>query len=109
MGRFSSPPLAPEYRGEGSNSRMQIVNSTLLRPREFLVANAVRLVGVGAQALFPLRLVGLVIALAPHRLAVALERQDVRGNAVQKPAVVADDHRTAAEVQEPLLQGAERI
>src|SRR5205823_5333661 len=58
--------------------------------RQFLVADAVRLIGLDAQALLALRLVHLVVALAPHRLAVALEGEDVRGDAVEEPAVVAD-------------------
>src|SRR5437764_15437954 len=63
------------------------------------VLDPVRLLGVDAQALLALGLVHLVVALAPDRLAVALERQDVRRDAVQEPAVVADHHRTAAELQ----------
>ena len=38
-----------------------------------------------------------VVALEPDDFAVALEGQDVRGDAVEKPAVVADDHRAAGE------------
>src|SRR4051812_46139065 len=68
-----------------------------------------RLVRVGAETLLALRLVGLIVALAPDRLAVALERQDMRRDAVEEPAVVADDHRAAAEVEQRVFEGAERL
>ena len=64
------------------------------------VLDAVRLVGLGAEPRVPVRLVVLVVALEPHDLAVALEGQDVRGDAVEEPAVVADDHRAAGEVEQ---------
>src|SRR5439155_13557292 len=41
--------------------------------------------------------------------AVPLEGQDVRGDAVEEPAVVADDHHTAAEVQQRVLQRPQRV
>src|SRR5262245_28783827 len=46
---------------------------------QFLVLDPVRLLRVDAETLLPLRLVHLVIALAPDRLAVSLEGEDVRG------------------------------
>src|SRR5207253_6176025 len=46
---------------------------------------------------------------APHRLAIALKRENVRGNAVQKPAVVANDDGAAAEIQERFFQGTKRV
>ena len=67
------------------------------------------LIGVHAQALFALRFVRLVVAFAPYRLTVALERQDVRGNAIEEPAIVADDDCAAAESQEGVLQSAKRF
>ena len=57
----------------------------------------------------PVRLVVLVVALEPDDLAVALEGQHVRGDAVEEPAVVADDHRAAGEVDERLLERAQRV
>ncbi len=42
---------------------------------------------------------GLVVALEPDNLAVAFEGHDVRGDAVEDPAVVADHHGAAAKVQ----------
>src|SRR5699024_2719959 len=40
---------------------------------------------------------------------VALEGEDVGGDAVEEPAVVRDDHRTAREVFQPLFQRTQRI
>ena len=68
-----------------------------------------RLIGLRAEALLALRFVGLVVAFAPDGLAVALEGEDVRGDAVEEPAVVADDHGAAAEVEQGVFQGAQRI
>ena len=42
-------------------------------------------------------------------LAVALEGQDVSGDAVEKPAVVGDDDRAAGEVEQRLLEGAQGV
>src|SRR5688572_18670547 len=69
-------------------------------PRQFLVPNPVWLIGLLAQSLLPLRLVNLVVALAPDRLAVSLKCQNVRRDAVEEPAVVADHHGAAAEAQD---------
>src|SRR6185312_10273238 len=59
------------------------------------VLDAVRLVRV--RALPPLQVfdVFLVVPFVPHHLAVALEREHVRRDAVEEPAVVRDDHRAA--------------
>src|SRR5229473_2812744 len=76
---------------------------------ELSIAYPVRLVGVGAKALAALSFVHLIIAFAPDRLAVALESEDVRGDAVEKPAVVADDHGATAEVQQGIFQSSQRL
>ena len=47
------------------------------RPRQFLIAQPVRLLGLRAQPLPPLRLVRLVVALAPHGLAVPFKGQEM--------------------------------
>src|SRR3954470_1779595 len=43
--------------------------------RQFSILDPVRLVGLGAKASMPIRLVVLVVAFEPDHLAVALERQ----------------------------------
>src|ERR671916_14212 len=62
---------------------------------ERLVLDAAGLVGLGAQLLVAPRLVLAEVALEPPHLALALEREDVGGDAVEEPAVVADDHGAA--------------
>src|SRR5262249_15976003 len=65
--------------------------------------------GVGSEAAHLILLVVLEVALEPFDVAVALERQNVRGDAVEEPAIVADDDRAAGEIFERLLERAQRI
>ena len=74
-----------------------------------LVPDPVRLVGVHPQPLLALGFVGLVVAVAPDDPAVALEGEDVRGDPVEEPAVVADDHGAAAEVEQRLFEGPQHV
>src|SRR5690606_7178430 len=60
-----------------------------------LVADAVGLVGVRAPAPLQVLGIGVVVAFEPDDLAVPLEGEDVRGDAVEEPAVVADDDAAA--------------
>src|SRR5215213_9210477 len=80
-----------------------------LRADELLVRDAVRAVRLGAQALVAVLLVRLEVALEPHDLRVALEREHVRADAVQEVPVVGDDHRAAREVEQRLLERAQRV
>jgi len=68
-----------------------------------------RLFGVGAEALPALGLIHLIVPFAPDCFAVSLESENVRGDAVEEPAVVADDHGAAAEIQQSILQSAESL
>src|SRR5258706_5008469 len=72
------------------------------------VPDAVRL-PVGA--VFPAHelLVGVVVALEPAHAAVALEDEEVRGDAVEEPAVVADHDDASGEVEQRLLKSTERV
>src|SRR5689334_16118245 len=60
---------------------------------QLLVLDSVGLVGGLAQFLAALLHVGLVVALEPAHLPFPFEGEDVRGDAVEEPAVVADHHR----------------
>src|SRR5712672_3408170 len=77
---------------------------TLSGPSERLVADAMRLIGLGAQAPVPVSLVIGVIPLEPHDLAVALEGQHVGRDAVEKPAIVRDNDGEARVFKERLLE-----
>src|SRR6266446_5680217 len=65
--------------------------------------------GVGSEPAHLVLLVVLEVALEPLDVAVALERQNMRGDAVEEPAIVADDDRAAGEILERLLERAQRI
>ena len=56
--------------------------------------------------------VGLVIgvvAFEPYDLAVALEGEDVGGDAIEKPAVMGDGDRAAGEIKQRFLERPERV
>ena len=78
-------------------------------PSQLPICNAVRLVGVGALPLSQILDVRLVVPLEPDHLAVPLEGEDVRRDAVEEPPVVGDDHRAAGEVENRVLEGAQRV
>ena len=68
-----------------------------------------RLFGFFAQPFLAVCFVIAVVPLEPDDFAVALERQDVRGDAIEKPAVVAADHGAAGEVLKTLFQGSQGV
>ena len=69
-----------------------------MRPRAFL-----------AEALLLVGFVLLVVALEEHPLRVVLGREDVRGDAVEEPAVVRDDEHAAGELEQRVLERAQRL
>src|SRR5438046_4885247 len=79
----------------------------LLRQR--LVADAVRRVGVLAEALPAVLEVVGIVALEPHGLRIAFEGQDVGRHAVEEPAVVRDHHRAARKAEQRALERAQRL
>ncbi len=78
-----------------------------------LAVNTMRLGCLLAQALDTVLLVGLKVALEPipvaRVLVGAFPRQDVRGNAVEEHAVVANHHRAARELEQSLLERLQRL
>jgi hypothetical protein len=69
----------------------------------------VRLIGVDAETPLPVRFIVLVIALEPFDMAVAFEGEHVGRDAVEEPAIVADDHGAAGEILERRFQRAQRF
>ncbi len=67
-----------------------------------------RLVGLGAEAALPVGLVVLVVAFEPHDATVALEGEDMRADAVEEPAVVADDEGDACKFFDGFFERASR-
>ena len=65
--------------------------------------------GVLAEAALLVFLVIREIALEPFHMAVALERQDVGGDAVEEEAIVADDHGAAGEILQRCFERGQRL
>src|SRR5690349_3457889 len=72
--------------------------SPIILPRELLVFDALRHHAVFAEPPLLVFLVVLEVAFEPFDVAVAFEGEDMRGEAVEEHAVVADDHRAAGEI-----------
>src|SRR5262245_43215852 len=70
-----------------------------LRTHERAVLDAVRL-PVRPVLLAHLLLVRLVVTFEPSHLAVSFEHEHVRRDAVEEPAIVADDDDTTREVEQ---------
>ena len=68
-----------------------------------------RRIGFGAETTPPIGLVVLIVAFEPHDAAVAFERQHVRRDAIEEPAVVADDDGAAGVVEQRLFERAQRV
>ena len=74
---------------------------------QFLVFHAV---GRRVAALRTLPLLELAVrSLIEDHLRVTLEREDMRGDTIQKPTVVRDDDGTAGEILQALLQRTQRV
>ena len=76
---------------------------------EMSILDPVRLVRCCAEARLAVRLIFGVVSVEEDRLALPLKREDVRGDPVEKPAVVADDHGTTRKILERLLERAYRV
>src|SRR5215210_1439122 len=102
--RSPSIRLAPRRRGGGRRSR-----TVALRAHERLVLEPVRREGGGAaRHPVPPRVL-LLAPLEPRHLALPLEGEDVRRDPIEEPAIVADHDGAAGEVEQRLLEGAERV
>src|SRR5512139_597503 len=96
--RRSSPSVSEEPSRSSAASGMQAT-----------VPHPVRLLRVLAAPLLQVVDVFGVVALEPDHLAVALEREDVRGDAVEEPAVVRDDDGATREAQQGFLERTQRL
>src|SRR5688500_6625691 len=76
--------------------------------REWPIPDAMRL-PVLAVLLAHELFIGVVVAFEPAHAAVALEDQEVRRDAVEEPAVVADNDDATREVEDRLLERAQRV
>ena len=74
-------------------------------PDERLVTQAVRLVGVDAEALTAIRLVVAEVPFPPPGLGLPFKGKHVGGDAIEEPPVVADHDGATGEGQERVLEG----
>src|SRR5262245_24512190 len=65
---------------------------------QLAIAYAMRLVGFSAETLLAIRLVVAIVAFKPYDFAVAFKGENVCGDPIEKPPVMATDHRTAGKV-----------
>src|SRR5690606_33060588 len=77
--------------------------------RKLLELHAVGLDGFGPKPPLLVFLVFLEPAFHEHHATLVLEGHDVRADAVQEPAIVADDHGAAGVAEERLLERAQRV
>src|SRR3546814_5821436 len=68
--------------------------------RQLLIRRRVRARRIVAEAADLVLFIGFEISFEPFDMAIALERQDVRREAIEEEAVVADDHGAAREIFE---------
>jgi hypothetical protein len=76
---------------------------------KLLIVCPVRLNALRTNATQTGRLVILKVTLVPDDITLALKSHDVSADAVQKPAVVADDDRCSGKLENRVFQSAERI
>ncbi len=76
---------------------------------ESAVFDAVGLIRRVPQPTPAIRLIVRVVAREPGHLGVALEGQDMGSDAVQEPAVMADDEGTAGEGEQGFFQGPQGL
>ena len=68
-----------------------------------------RLIRLQAQSLALVRLVVREVAVEPRHLTVALEGEDVRRDAIEEPAIVADDDGAAREFFQRFFHRPQRV
>src|SRR5688500_209598 len=84
---------APEPRAQSPEPRAESPLATQLP-----VPDAMRLIGVRAEAALLVLFVFAEVAVEPIHTTLPFERQDVRRDAIEEPAIVADDDRAAGEI-----------
>src|SRR3989338_625038 len=72
-----------------------------------LIPNPLRLRAFLAETLPLICLIFLVVAVEERPLGIAFRREDMRGDAVEEPAVVGDHHNAAGEFEQGVFEGAQ--
>src|SRR6185295_5292949 len=89
------------------NQKSTIINP--LTPSQMSIFNPMRLFCSCPQPCFAISFVIRIVSLEPRNFTFAFKRQDVRCDAIEKPAVVRDHDSAAGKVFERFLQRAEGI
>src|SRR5688572_15476575 len=76
---------------------------------ELLVRNSVRPIRISPLPLPEILGIIAVGSLEPHRLRIPLEREDMRSNAIEKPAVVRDHDSATWKIDQRFLQRTQRV
>src|SRR5262245_27730680 len=108
---FRAPsPRRADGPARGQDKRRELVCGACFSVLfQRLEAQPVRARALLAQALLLIGLVLLVVAGVEEPLRVAFGGEDVGADAVEEPAVVADHHHRAGELEQRVLQGAQRL
>ena len=61
------------------------------------------------QPAAPIRLVVRMVARKPDDLGIPFEGEDMRGDPVEKPSIVAHHNRTPGELDERIVERAKRV
>jgi len=69
----------------------------------------VRLISVLTKAFLAILFVLRIIPLEPDHLTIAFESEDVGGNTIEEPAVVADDHSTSGEILDSFFKSSQGV
>src|SRR5882724_9683605 len=99
----------------GDNPQMTAINATMNAARfigstrQLLVLHPMRNDAVLPEAAHLVFFVVLEIALEPFDMALAFEGEDMSGDAVEEPAVMADDHGAAGKILQRLFERAQGI
>ena len=76
---------------------------------QLLILKPLWLVGGNAETFAALLFVGLVIPFAPMDVGVSFKGENMGSDSVEEPAIMADHHDTADEVQDRLFQRTQGI
>src|SRR6185503_9926467 len=95
----SRPRTGISRHASGHRTRDQPRPALRSRVGQLTVTDPMWLCGVRALPPNQISFVGGVVALEPHHLTVALEREHVRGDTIEEPAIVADHHGAARELE----------
>src|SRR4249919_1187452 len=107
-GNFSGSGSRPTHTSvSASLQRLRMASTKVIVLLQCLVAQAVRRRAFRAEAALLVFLVLAVVAREEFHVRVALEGEDVGGDAVEEPAVMGNHHHAAGELEQRVFQRAQ--